>query len=259
MPVVPPLATPSSTADAFVGTSGWAYPSWKPKFYPAALRGKDFLTFYSSQLTSVEVNYTFRKLATEKQLQAWLDATPPGFRFTFKAPQRITHFQRLLDCEEAVAEFVQSLAPVRKCGRLGALLFQLPPNFKADPERLSAFLKLRSLRGKAAPKLAFEFRHTSWFTDETYAVLRRYDAALCVADSDDLVTPDVQTAAHRYYRLRSPGGYSARTLRAFAERMAPAIPNSDTYIYLKHEDEPTGPLQARALLRRLNELQGGRA
>jgi uncharacterized protein YecE (DUF72 family) len=229
----------------FTGTSGWAYPTWKPGFYPADVPARSFLHFYATQLTSVEVNYTFRTLPTSAQLQGWLDATPPGFRFSFKAPQRITHFQRLRECADSTAEFIRSLAPAKKAGKLGPLLFQLPPNFKADPPRLAAFLKTKSLRGH---RLAFEFRHESWFTGETYTILRKHNAALCVAESDDLATPDVATADFHCYRLRRSGGYKPAALKAFAKRFATLAASAETFVYFKHEDEPTGALNARAML-----------
>ena len=109
-----------------------------------------------------------------------------SFRFSFKAPQRITHFKRLRDCDEDVAQFVGALEPVRQAGKLGLLLFQLPPNFKADAELLSAFLLYRSSQKTGAPPIAFEFRHESWFSEEIYVVLRQHNAALCIAESDDL-------------------------------------------------------------------------
>ena len=133
---------------SIAGTSGWAYPTWKPDFYPAGTPAKRFLEFYASQLSSVEVNYTFRALPTAKMLEGWLAATPADFRFSFKAPQRITHFKRLRDCDDDVAQFVAALEPVRQAGKLGLLLFQLPPNFKADAERLSGFLATPALRTK---------------------------------------------------------------------------------------------------------------
>jgi uncharacterized protein YecE (DUF72 family) len=237
----------------FVGTSGWAYPTWKPEFYPAGTPAKRFLEFYATQLTSVEVNYTFRAFPTAKMLEGWLAATPPNFRFSFKAPQRITHIKRLRECESDVAQFVAALEPVRQAGKLGLLLFQLPPNFKADSERLSSFLTAPTLRTKEAPPVAFEFRHESWFTDETYTVLREHNAALCIAESDDLLTPEVHTAAnYTCYRLRRAGGYSAVELDAFAKRFSALAEQRDVYVYFKHEDEPTGALSATAFLARVN-------
>ena len=189
-------------------------------------------------------------------LEGWLAATPADFRFSFKSPQRITHFKRLRECEDDVAQFVAALEPVRQAGKLGLLLFQLPPNFKADAERLRDFLAAPALRTKGAPPIAFEFRHESWFTDETYSILREHDAALCIAESDDLLTPEVQTAAgHACYRLRRNGGYSPVELEAFAKRFTTLAEKRDVYVYFKHEDEPTGALNATAFLARAREGQ----
>jgi uncharacterized protein YecE (DUF72 family) len=182
-------------------------------------------------------------------LAGWLAATPAGFRFSFKAPQRITHFSRLRDCEAAAAEFVAALHPVRAAGKLGPLLFQLPPNFKADHERLGDFLTVPALNGPAAPLLAFEFRHESWFSEETYAVLRAHNAAMCIAESDGLQTPEVQCAStHACFRLRRDGGYSPRETEDFAEKLSKLASNLDVYVYFKHEDEPTGALNAVSFL-----------
>jgi len=239
-PVVPRL---------FAGTSGWAYPTWKPGFYPKEVSQKNFLGFYASQLTSVEVNYTFRALPTAKMLEAWLAATPENFRFSFKAPQRITHFSRLRDCAAQVQQFVSALEPVRQAGKLGLLLFQLPPNFKADPDRLSELLRTPALTAPDPPPIAFEFRHDSWFAGEIYDLLRWANAALCVAESDDLATPEVHPAStHVCFRLRRNGGYSPAELKAFAQRLVSLASDRDVYVYFKHEDEPTGALNAQAFL-----------
>jgi uncharacterized protein YecE (DUF72 family) len=186
-------------------------------------------------------------------LEGWLAATPPNFRFSFKAPQRITHIKRLRECESDVAQFVAALEPVRQAGKLGLLLFQLPPNFKSDQQRLSGFFAAPTLRTKDAPPIAFEFRHESWFTDETYSILGEHNAALCIAESDDLLTPEVHTASgYTCYRLRRAGGYSAVELDAFAKRFATFAEQGDVYVYFKHEDEPTGALNATAFLARVN-------
>jgi len=250
MPV--PVAVPKSLARLYAGTSGWAYPTWKPEFYPAGTPAKKFLEFYASQLTSVEVNYTFRTLPTAKILEDWLAATPSNFRFSFKAPQRITHLKRLRNCDELVAQFVAALEPVRQAEKLGLLLFQLPPNFKADAELLSSFLFLPTLHVQSAPQIAFEFRHESWFSENIYAILREHNAALCIAESDDLLTPEVHTAeSHVCYRLRRQSGYSAIELDAFAQRFAILAQQRDVYVYFKHEDEPTGALNAVQFLGRI--------
>ncbi|MCU1248783.1 MAG: hypothetical protein JWQ49_1812, partial [Edaphobacter sp.] len=155
MPRVSQVSPSASSERLYAGTSGWAYPTWKPEFYPAGTPAKRFLDFYASKLTSVEVNYTFRTLPTAKMLEGWLAATPANFRFSFKAPQRITHFKRLQECADDVAQFVSALEPVQQAGKLGLLLFQLPPNFKADAERLSSFLATPALQTPNAPVIAF--------------------------------------------------------------------------------------------------------
>lgn len=242
-----------SPHNLYVGTSGWAYPTWKPGFYPADVPSRAFLHNYASRLTSVEVNYTFRTLPTVPQLQGWLDATPPGFRFSFKAPQQITHFQRLRGSKAATAAFIEAIEPARTANRLGPLLFQLPPNFVADAKRLAAFLALSVLR-ESALQLTFEFRHPSWFAEPIYEILRRHNAALCVAESDDLVTPDIATASFRCYRLRRNGGYSTTNLRAFATRFTELASQQEVFVYFKHEDEPTGALNAEAMLKKAAAL-----
>ena len=254
-PAQPAPETQPATAGAhwperiYAGSSGWAYPAWKPDFYPAKLPAKRFLEHYASLLNSVEVNYTFRALPTAKALGDWIAATPAGFRFSFKAPQRITHISRLRDCHEAVDRFVTVLEPVRAAGKLGSLLFQLPPNFKADPVRLADFLSAASFASPVPPKIAFEFRHESWFAENIYSVLRTHNAALCIAESDDLQTPEVQTAAtHACYRLRRTGGYTQEEIAALAEKFRAMAAEREVYVYFKHEDEPTGALNAVAFL-----------
>jgi uncharacterized protein YecE (DUF72 family) len=239
------------------GTSGWAYPLWKPAFYPDKLPAKKFLEHYASRLNSVEVNYTFRAFPSATTVAGWIAATPAGFRFSFKAPQRITHFSRLRDCHEAVGFFVERLEPMRVAGKLGPLLFQLPPNFKADPALLADFLSAPVFVGPAAPMVAFEFRHVSWFAEDIYAVLRLHNAALCIAESDDLQTPEVQCArTHACYRLRKSGGYSAAEIEAFTERFSALAAERDVFVFFKHEDEPTGALNAVAFREACAERAG---
>ena len=236
-------------ARIFAGTSGWAYATWKPGFYPAKLPAKRFLEYYASQLTAVEVNYTFRSLPTESMLQGWLAATGEHFRFGFKAPQRITHFNRLVDCASEVERFFHSLEPARTAGRLGPVLFQLPPNFKADLDRLRGFLDLPQLRSAHAPRIAFEFRHPSWFEEPVYELLRSRNAALCIAEGDELATPEVQCASDfACYRMRRSGGYSPKEIADFAKRFTELAAAREVFIFFRHEDEPTGALNARALI-----------
>lgn len=243
----------------FVGTSGWAYPTWKPEFYPEKLAAKKFLPFYATQLNSVEVNYTFRTLPSATTLANWLAFVPTGFRFSFKAPQRITHFKRLRDCEQDLAQFIDVLQPVHEAGKLGLLLFQLPPNFKADADCLKTFLDAPPFKAPNTPPIAFEFRHESWFTAEIESILHDHNAALCIAESDDLTTPEMHPATrHTSFRLRRNGGYNAAELAAFAQRFVALSAQRDVYVYFKHEDEPSGALNGIALLKHaLAETKGG--
>jgi uncharacterized protein YecE (DUF72 family) len=231
----------------YAGTSGWAYASWKPGFYPAKTPAARMLAYYASQLNSVEVNFTFRQLPTEKQLTTWLDAATDGFRFSFKAPQAITHLKRLRECGGALAALKSALLPAERAGKLGAVLFQLPPNFRADVERLKTFLDdVAQLKLRAA----FEFRHESWFEEATYAALTQGNAALCIAESDELQTPQRRTADFLCYRLRR-SSYSEADLQERARRFAEDAKQGDVYAYFMHEDAPDGPLRARAMLEAL--------
>jgi uncharacterized protein YecE (DUF72 family) len=232
---------------ALLGTSGWAYSSWKPGFYPQALPQKKFLEYYATQLNSVEVNYTFRQLPTASMLAGWLAASGAGFRFSFKAPQRITHILRLKECSDALFELSRALAPVAAAERMGVVLFQLPPNFKADVPRLDSFLVAANACGL---RMAFEFRHGTWFCDEVYAALRHHSVALCVAESDDLETPDVVTAPFTCYRFRK-SGYSRVQLDAIENTLRLRSAEGEVFAYFKHEEQPTGALCAVDVLKRL--------
>lgn len=231
-------------ARLFAGTSGFAYPAWKPVFYPEKLPAAKFLEHYAGRLNCVEINYTFRRTPSAATLAAWVAATPPGFMFAIKAHQRITHLQRLRDAEETTEFFLRTLEPLRVAQRLGPVLFQLPPNLRLDLERLDAYLRLlpRGLRS------VFEFRDPSWFTTDVYALLREHNVALCLAESETLETPEVITADFAYYRLRKPG-YGAADMERFAARAREQLAASrDVYLMLKHEDDPGGALDAERLL-----------
>jgi uncharacterized protein YecE (DUF72 family) len=249
----------------YLGTSGWAYASWKPGFYPAKLPAREFLKAYSARLNSVEVNYTFRMLPKAKLLEDWLAATPEGFRFSFKAPQRITHILRLRGCEAEMVKLTSVLQPVVAAKKMGVVLMQFPPNFRAmsqgkdkwtNLEALGEFLAaMREQLGKQQLRMAFEFRDTSWFCEETYARLREHGAALCVAESDALMTPEVPTADFAYYRLRQ-SEYSEAKLGEIYARLEGAAGRGEVFGYFKHEETPDGALQAEELLQRWQRKHG---
>jgi uncharacterized protein YecE (DUF72 family) len=225
------------------GTSGWAYPTWKGGFYPKDLGSKKFLNYYSTRLNSVEVNYTFSRPVTAQLLQAWIDATPPSFSFAAKAPQAITHFQRLRGARQQTRTFFESIKPLRTARKLGPVLFQLPPNFKCDLARLEGFLPVVPEKSR----VAFEFRHPSWFAEEVYALLRRANVALCLAESDKLETPEVHTADFSYLRLRK-GGYGDEARKQLTQKISGYARRGDVFVYFKHEDTPEGALHAEELL-----------
>jgi uncharacterized protein YecE (DUF72 family) len=236
-------------AELFVGTSGWAYPTWKPDFYPAKLAQKKFLGHYASQLNTVEVNFTFRQLVKESTVQNWINDTPAHFRFGIKAHQVITHIKRLKGAEDFVPRFLATIEPLASAGKLGPVLFQLPPNMKADTERLEDFL---ALLPRTLPA-AFEFRHESWFADATWEALKSGGTALCVAENEERTTPDVVTGAFVYYRFRKPS-YSVGERGAMVKNIQQHLAaGRDVFAYFKHEETPEGALYAVDLLRAAQE------
>ena len=238
----------------YTGTSGWAYPQWKPDFYPAKLAAAKFLGYYGSRLNSVELNYTFRRFPTEKLLTGWIAATPADFKFAVKAHQNITHVKRLKDAQEWTSNFLSALAPLKEAGKLGPVLFQLPPFLRCDLPRLKDFLAELPRKTRAA----FEFRHESWFSSEVFDALREANAALCQAESEKLRTPDVQTADFTYFRLRKQS-YSPKERAELAKDAIELAQKGDVFTYFKHEDTPEGALYAEELLNAAKEAESARA
>src|SRR4029077_3765125 len=198
----------------FAGTSGWAYPSWKPDFYPAKLAQKKFLGHYATQLNTVEVNFSFRQLVKETTIQNWIQDTPAHFRFGIKAHQVITHIKRLKGTEDFVPRFLATIEPLAAAGRLGPVLFQLPPNLKADAALLKDFL---AVVPRTVPA-AFEFRHASWFNEATWELLKSSNAALCVAETETMTTPWGATSGLAFCCLEKPS-YTGEERRWMTERI----------------------------------------
>jgi uncharacterized protein YecE (DUF72 family) len=233
--------------DVLVGTSGYSYPAWKGVFYPVEVKRPGMLRYYAERFRTVEINNTFYRMPDAELLARWGDEVPSGFTFVLKAPQGITHMQRLSpSAYEAASHFFET---ARVLGdRLGPALFQLPPNFKKDVPRLQAFLE--RLPGDLSS--AFEFRHESWFTDEVYDALRARGIALCAADTDekgDEGAPVVVTARWGYLRLRR-AEYGDDDLARWVERIQ-AQPWERAFVFFKHEDAGKGPAFASRLLDRL--------
>jgi uncharacterized protein YecE (DUF72 family) len=217
-----------------VGTSGYSYKEWKGSFYPEKIAAKDMLSYYASRLPAVEINNTFYRLPQLTMVESWKTQVPDTFRFSVKAPQRITHFKRLKDAEEQTKYFLETVSALED--RLGVILFQLPPNMKKDVERLESFLTHLTTDTPAA----FEFRHPTWFDDDVLGILRRHNRALCVSDTDDLPASHIdKTADWGYLRLRRVN-YSETDLSDWLKRVRGQNWKT-TYVFFKHEDEGTGP------------------
>src|SRR5215469_15702343 len=227
-----------------IGTSGWSYPTWKPAFFPEGLPSKRFLEFYATQLNAVELNATFRRMPAATASAGWIAAATPDFRFAAKAHQSITHFKRLKNAEEPLRFFLQSLEPLRQSGKLGAILLQVPPNLKADTALLESFVQLLP----QAYQFAFEFRHETWFTDSVYEILKKKNVALCWAESEKIVTPRVTTANFLYYRLRLPE-FEQSLVKQIGEELKVQSQDKDVYAFFKHEEDPSGALDAVTVAR----------
>jgi len=227
-----------------VGTSGYSYKEWKGKFYPEKLPDKEMLRFYSEQFSTVEINHSFYRMPTENLLVQWAKTVPEGFRFALKANQQITHIKRLRNSQDTLKRFLEVASVLNDGDHLGPILVQLPPTFKFDQPLLEEFLALRP----PAFLFAFEVRHPSWYTEETYAVLRRHNTALCLSETDKQTPPDVITAPFTYARLRLEN-YTPKQLKAWRKRFDVWLAQGvDVYVYCKHEDAGKAPAYARQIL-----------
>ena len=233
----------------YAGTSGYSYKPWKGAFYPVDLPARRMLEFYASKLPAVEINNTFYRMPKVETLETWRAAVGPEFRFVIKAPRRITHHSRLRDCEDSVRYLIDTTSVLGEAR--GAFLLQLPPFLKKDAALLSEFLGT----WPSGVRAAFEFRHPSWFDEETYDVLRRSGAALCIADSGtDRDTPFVGTTDWGYLRLRRED-YDEDSMQQWAERVAEQD-WADAFVFFKHEDAGAGPRMAADFAERTAALTG---
>jgi uncharacterized protein YecE (DUF72 family) len=225
-------------ARIWFGTSGFSYKEWKPSFYPQDVSEKQFLQYYATQLNSVEIDYTFYRIPNAKTIENWNAATPRNFKFTLKASQQITHRERLKIPSGALDHFLNIIGGLEN--RLGLVLYQLPPFFKCDAQKLEIFLSALP-RGIAS---AFEFRHDSWFNDDIYGLLRKHAVGLCIHDADDHTTPLELTAPFTYIRLRR-SEYSEQLRREWQNRICAWVEaGTEVFAYIKHEDNPNAPLIA---------------
>jgi uncharacterized protein YecE (DUF72 family) len=235
----------------WIGTSGYNYPEWKGSFYPADLPSAGMLPYYAERFPTVEINYTFYRMPSEKLLEGWAARTPTPYQLTLKAPRRITHDRRLRDSGDLVTAFCRVAGTLG--AKLGVLLFQLPPSLRKDVGLLDAFVAELPPRVRAA----LEFRHPSWLDDEVLLRLQAHNLALCVADSEKLSTPVRITADYAYFRLRDEG-YGDGDIARWAEVIAKETASCrDVFVYFKHEEEGKGPALARLLAERLGVSRSG--
>jgi uncharacterized protein YecE (DUF72 family) len=230
---------------AYIGTSGWSYTSWKPVFYPTEVKSADFLRYYATRLSTLEVNYTFNHLPTEKNVAAWREATPPEFLFALKASQRITHYRQLRDPAQTLPLFFERARPLGD--RLGPVLFQTPPWLKRDDDRLAGFLASlpRDVR------CGLEVRDASWYVEDVYELLRTVGVALVHAEGEKAPSPveTIGTAApFAYARLRRREGYTEDDVETWAARFRPMLESGkDVYAYFRHDDTGANALSAERL------------
>lgn len=214
---------------AHIGVSGWSFPEWKDTFYAGVAKSR-WLEYYSTVLSTVEVNYTFRRTMAESTANKWRETVTPGFRFAVKAHQRITHMTRLADPEGTIPHFVDACTNLGET--LGPILFQLPPSFPRDEQRLERFLA--GLPSDISP--AFEFRHPSWSAESVHRLLENAGAAWVIAETDGNDPAPIVTAPFTYLRLRKTE-YSPSDLRVWASTIGRI--GADAWVYFKHETTST--------------------
>jgi uncharacterized protein YecE (DUF72 family) len=230
----------------YAGTSGYSFREWVGAFYPEKTKSRDFLSYYASRVSSVEVNHTFRRFPRMDAMASWSGATPESFRFSVKMHQKVTHRLRLKDVSDSVRDFVEALRPLGP--RLGVVLFQLPPNFRCDLARLDAFLNVL----RTGHRYAIEFRHESWSTPEVAARLRESGVAMVMAEVEiQEAAPPVTTAPFAYVRLRKTPPYSDEEV-AIASSLVKRLSESveDVYLYVKHDEEGRAPLDVERIVGR---------
>jgi uncharacterized protein YecE (DUF72 family) len=238
-----------------VGCSGWQYADWRERFYPKGLPQRRWLERYAETFETVEVNSTFYRLARPDAVAAWVEQTPPDFVFTVKGSRYLTHMKRLLDRDQGLERFYASIAPLAASPKLGPVLWQLPPNFKRDDERLEAWLD-------ALPpgRHAMEFRDPSWFTDEVYGILHAHGAALVVAHDarrDDLPPAETVTTEWSFVRFHygdrgRRGNYAESELRDWAPRVRDLASHGDVFAYFNNDWEGFAVANAERLERLLD-------
>jgi uncharacterized protein YecE (DUF72 family) len=245
---------PSAAFKVWIGTSGWMYDSWRGPLYPYDLPKRAWLSYYATQFATAEINSSFYRIPSLEAVRSWRNDTPGDFRFAWKASKFITHWKRLTDKSKNSIALTQTrlkqLSP-----KVAVVLFQLPPQFAKNAERLSSFLRLLPRNRR----YAFEFRHRSWYDDAVFDILRSRDVALCISDHADAPAPWLVTARHVYLRGHGPrgnysGSYSAPALRRWANAISDWKSQArDVFVYFDNDQKAAAPADAR----RLGELLAG--
>jgi uncharacterized protein YecE (DUF72 family) len=239
------------TAALRVGTSGWHYEDWRGPFYPADMSPKDFLSFYVEHFNTMEINNSFYHLPTEKAVKAWHDTAPEGFIFAWKVSRFITHIKRLRDVKDSVELVFGRMEGLRHA--FGPALFQLPPSFAAKPENKDRLVQCLGLLPKDR-SCVFEFRHDSWFDDETFHLLSDHNVAFCISDHVDAPSPWVATADFVYVRGHGiqghyTGRYNGQTLRDWSRSIAEfRREGRDVYVYFDNDVKAAAPKDADTLI-----------
>jgi uncharacterized protein YecE (DUF72 family) len=235
-------------AHILIGTSGWHYDSWRGPFYPPGLTIKQQLQYYASQLDSAELNGVFYRTPTPEAVRCWREQTGHDFVFTWKASKFITHWKRLSDRSVNSLQLLESRLGLLG-DKAGPILFQLPPNFAVDTDRLASFIKLLSRKRR----YSFEFRHPSWYCAPVLRLLRDENISLCLSDHHDAPAPWRRTADFVYVRGHGPGGryaghYRPATLRAWAARIKSwKKQGCDVFVYFDNDQKSAAPLDAMKL------------
>jgi uncharacterized protein YecE (DUF72 family) len=231
-----------------IGTSGWHYDSWKGPFFPHDLKLKERLRFYATQFRTTELNSVFYRTPTEEAVKGWREQTPNDFVFAWKASKYITHWKRLSDRSENSLELLESRILLLG-DKAGPILFQLPPRFECNAERLASFLQMLNRKRR----YSFEFRHPSWYTSRIFRLLSEENIALCISDHADAPSPWKRTADFIYIRGHGPGGrYKGHYRPATLEEWDRKITNwrkrgYDAYIYFDNDQKSAAPLDGRRL------------
>ncbi|MEY2537625.1 MAG: hypothetical protein QOG67_1365 [Verrucomicrobiota bacterium] len=231
--------------NTWIGTSGFQYAEWKGNFYPEDLSAAKMLPFYAERFRTTEINYTFRRIPAAKTIENWNNLTPEEFRFALKAPQKITHWSKLRDCGDTMRYFHEVVSGLRQ--KLGPILFQLPPTFKKDTLLLADFINCFPTGLRAA----FEFRHDSWFGDDVWEILKTGNVSLCIAETEEFVTPSILTADYGYLRLRRED-YVTSDVEKWTDFVCQQRERwRDVFVYFKHEEAGMGPKLARQMMEML--------